>query len=87
MTLFHVDLYRLEDPREIEDLGLSEIAGDGVLVIEWAERLPSAPRDAIRVRLEHAADDARKVTIDDSAVRIRTNSQFLIVNCNFHSDR
>src|SRR5438067_11377123 len=36
LTLFHVDLYRLEDPREIDDLGLDEIAVDGLLAIEWA---------------------------------------------------
>ena len=37
--LFHVDLYRLNDEREIEDLGLDEIAGGGVLTIEWADKL------------------------------------------------
>jgi tRNA threonylcarbamoyladenosine biosynthesis protein TsaE len=65
VTLFHVDLYRLEEPREIEDLGLNEIAGEGILVIEWAERLPSEPRDAVRVSLEHAdaGGDARDITI------------------------
>ena len=40
LPLFHVDLYRLDDPREIDDLGLDEIADDGVLAIEWAEKLP-----------------------------------------------
>jgi tRNA threonylcarbamoyladenosine biosynthesis protein TsaE len=65
VTLFHVDLYRLENPREIEDLGLNEVAGDGILVIEWAERLPQPPADAIRVRLEHDGEHGRKVTIYD----------------------
>ena len=37
LTLFHVDLYRLDDPREIDDLGLDEIGGEGVMAIEWAE--------------------------------------------------
>ena len=37
VPLFHVDLYRLDDPREIDDLGLNEIAEQGVLAIEWAE--------------------------------------------------
>ena len=41
--LVHVDLYRLE-PREAAALGLDEIlAGAGVKVVEWAERLPEAP--------------------------------------------
>src|SRR5712672_4080883 len=41
LTLFHVDLYRLNDPREIDDLGLDEIATEGVLAIEWAEKWPA----------------------------------------------
>src|SRR5213593_3250525 len=39
LPLYHVDLYRLDDPREIDDLGLDEIAEEGVLAIEWAEKL------------------------------------------------
>src|SRR5450759_2272599 len=45
VPLFHVDLYRLDDWREIEDLGLDEIAVDGVLAIEWAEKLPRSVSD------------------------------------------
>jgi tRNA threonylcarbamoyladenosine biosynthesis protein TsaE len=62
VPLYHVDLYRLNDPREVDDLGLDEIAADGVLVIEWAERLPGVPRGAIRVTLEHAGESTRRVT-------------------------
>jgi len=41
--MVHVDLYRLE-PREAAALGLDEVlAGAGVKVVEWAERLPAAP--------------------------------------------
>ena len=39
LALFHVDLYRLNDPRETDDLGLDEIAEGGVMAIEWAEKL------------------------------------------------
>ena len=63
VTLFHVDLYRLNDSREIEELGLDEITGGGVLAIEWAERLPSVPAGAVSVRLEHAGGDTRTITI------------------------
>jgi len=64
LPLFHVDLYRLNDPREIDDLGLDEIAADGVLAIEWAEKLPRAVPGAIVVRLAHSADAAaRDLTI------------------------
>ena len=63
LPLFHVDLYRLHDPREIEDLGLDEIAEQGVLAIEWAERHPRPPRQAVRVHIEHAGETERRIVI------------------------
>jgi len=63
LPLFHVDLYRLNDPREVDDLGLDEIAQSGVLTIEWAEKLTNPPREAIHIRLEHTGADERRVTI------------------------
>jgi tRNA threonylcarbamoyladenosine biosynthesis protein TsaE len=63
LTLFHVDLYRLSDPREVEDLGLDEIAIDGVLAIEWAEKLGRRPAGAIAVRLTHGEGDERTIEI------------------------
>ena len=64
LPLFHADLYRLNDPREVDDLGLEEIAEDGVLAIEWAERLPRPPRSATIVRITHGEGDVRRVTIE-----------------------
>jgi tRNA threonylcarbamoyladenosine biosynthesis protein TsaE len=64
LTLFHVDLYRIEDPREFDELGLDEIAEDGVLAIEWAERLPAPPSHAVRVSIEHAGESERRVTVE-----------------------
>jgi tRNA threonylcarbamoyladenosine biosynthesis protein TsaE len=63
LPLFHVDLYRLNDAREIDDLGLDEIAADGVLAIEWAEKLPRPIAHAITVRLEPGDGDARTILI------------------------
>ena len=59
LPLFHADLYRLNDPREVDDLGLDEIAEDGVLAIEWAEKLPVRRPDSISVTIEHAQDTRR----------------------------
>jgi tRNA threonylcarbamoyladenosine biosynthesis protein TsaE len=60
-TLYHVDLYRLE-PAEIDDLGLDElVSGDGIVAIEWADRWPGRPDDAIEVRIEDAGDDRRRI--------------------------
>jgi tRNA threonylcarbamoyladenosine biosynthesis protein TsaE len=64
LPLIHADLYRLNDPREIDELGLDEIASGGVLAIEWAEKLPEQPEHAITVRIGHADGDRRTVTID-----------------------
>jgi tRNA threonylcarbamoyladenosine biosynthesis protein TsaE len=69
LTLFHVDLYRLDDAREVLDLGLDEIAADGVLAIEWAEKMDARlkPSGYVEVRIVHGDGDARAVTIDRAA--------------------
>lgn len=52
---FHLDLYRLE-PAQVEPLGIEELlAGPGVKVVEWAERLPYPPDPALRLELRRAA--------------------------------
>src|SRR5262245_63540406 len=63
VPLFHVDLYRLDDLREIEDLGLDEIGRDAVMAIEWAEKLPRAIAGAVRVSIEHGAGDTRSIEV------------------------
>jgi tRNA threonylcarbamoyladenosine biosynthesis protein TsaE len=63
LPLVHVDLYRLNDGREIDDLGLDEIASSGVLAIEWADKLPRTPANAILVRIEHGEADERSIAI------------------------
>ena len=63
LPLYHVDLYRLEE-KEVDDLGLEELVlGDGVVVIEWAERWHDRPDDVIKVRLEHVDDDRRRLRL------------------------
>ena len=53
-TLFHVDLYRLEDVEELDDLGLWDYAERGVLVIEWPERGAALlPGDGLVVELRY----------------------------------
>jgi tRNA threonylcarbamoyladenosine biosynthesis protein TsaE len=71
LPLFHVDLYRIEDPREFDELGLDEIAEGGVLAIEWAERLPQPPQDAVRVSITHAGESERRVTLESTKSEVR----------------
>lgn len=63
VPLCHVDLYRMT-PREVPDLGLDEVAGDSVLVVEWADRLGPDPAHAISVRLTDEGDDVRRVVVE-----------------------
>ena len=60
--IFHVDLYRLERESEILDLGWEDFLGEGIVVVEWAERL-TLPVDGIRIRIETTGDDERRITI------------------------
>ena len=63
LTLYHVDLYRLEE-REVDDLGLEELVlGEGVVAIEWAERWRGRPDDVIEVRIEDAGEDRRRISV------------------------
>jgi tRNA threonylcarbamoyladenosine biosynthesis protein TsaE len=64
VKLHHVDLYRLQ-PIEVGDLGLDElIESEAVVAVEWAERWADAPERAWVVRIAHAGDDQRQVTIE-----------------------
>jgi len=66
VVLVHVDLYRLDDPREIDDLGLEEVGQASVLAIEWAEKLPRPVPGAIDVRIDHAGGDTRTISVTRS---------------------
>ena len=79
-ALIHVDLYRL-DPEETAALGLEELlAGPGVKVVEWAERLPFALPGARSLRLRRcgeAGDEGREIIedVDVEAVPDNDDSQ------------
>jgi tRNA threonylcarbamoyladenosine biosynthesis protein TsaE len=64
-VLYHIDLYRIEDERELSELGIEELEEEGaVLVVEWAEKLGRRLReDAIDVTLEVVSESERRITI------------------------
>jgi len=64
MTLYHVDLYRIDKPEDLTELGLEEFLGtDGVAVVEWPEKLgPYLPARAFWVRIRDRGGEKREIT-------------------------
>ena len=61
--VLHVDLYRIDDPAEAEELGLDDARHDSLLIVEWPERLPAAAwSDALWLTLTIEPDGARGLT-------------------------
>jgi len=63
--VYHVDLYRLEESREVEGLGLDDIIDSGALVlIEWGERFPELfPPPRTEIHLRALPDDTREIEL------------------------
>jgi tRNA threonylcarbamoyladenosine biosynthesis protein TsaE len=67
LALYHADLYRL-DKTATEDLGLEETGvRDGVLAIEWPDRLTHELPGARTVMMEFAGQTARRISVSDSS--------------------
>ena len=68
VPLYHFDVYRIEEPEEMEEIGFDEyIDGDGVCLIEWAGRIEELlPEDVIVVFIEKDLEkglDSRRITV------------------------
>ena len=73
LTLYHVDLYRLEriEPALLGDLE-EHLFGDGVAAVEWAERLPPELHEGVVVRFSGDGDAERTVTLLSAEERLAT---------------
>jgi tRNA threonylcarbamoyladenosine biosynthesis protein TsaE len=62
---WHVDLYRIEDPAELEELALEEALEGGALIVEWPERMGGAlwPH-SLRLTLRRQGEGARALTAE-----------------------
>jgi tRNA threonylcarbamoyladenosine biosynthesis protein TsaE len=67
--VYHIDLYRLEEPREVATLGLEEFFDqDAVVLIEWGERFPQfMPPERTEISL-------RATGVDDREIEVKTIS-------------
>ena len=73
LTLYHVDLYRTDDASDVEDLGIEEyLWGDGVCVIEWAEKARGIyPPEHLLVEFSHLDETSRRVIVTAHGRRYR----------------
>jgi tRNA threonylcarbamoyladenosine biosynthesis protein TsaE len=64
-AIYHIDLYRLDEAREVERLGLEDLfAGGSLVLLEWAERFPELlPRQRTEIRLRTLPDDSREINV------------------------
>jgi len=74
VDIHHVDLYRISDESEIDDLGYRELFfGESVALVEWAERGSRfLPGDRVDVHIESTGRDRRTFTVSASGPRSET---------------
>ncbi|MGA2634534.1 MAG: tRNA (adenosine(37)-N6)-threonylcarbamoyltransferase complex ATPase subunit type 1 TsaE [Terracidiphilus sp.] len=65
IKLFHLDVYRLEDERQLETLGLDELlTPDALVLVEWGEKFKSIRKKATgEIAITAVGGDARKITV------------------------
>ncbi|MBA4208617.1 MAG: tRNA (adenosine(37)-N6)-threonylcarbamoyltransferase complex ATPase subunit type 1 TsaE [Parvibaculum sp.] len=68
LLIAHVDLYRIEDASELRELGLAEIADEGVVLVEWPERAEAEIRrlspDSLDISLSLMPEGLRRARLE-----------------------
>ncbi|HLW52891.1 MAG TPA: tRNA (adenosine(37)-N6)-threonylcarbamoyltransferase complex ATPase subunit type 1 TsaE [Candidatus Angelobacter sp.] len=69
VTLYHIDLYRIDTPRELDTLALDDLmAPDSILLIEWGEKFERFVRDRdVEIAIEQDAGDERHFVLKSRA--------------------
>ena len=65
-NLYHIDLYRIDTPRELETLGLDDLRAEpkSILLIEWGEKFPRFLRERdVEISLERDEESGRRIRI------------------------
>jgi tRNA threonylcarbamoyladenosine biosynthesis protein TsaE len=64
-NLFHIDLYRIDTPRELDTLALDDLRGENsILLIEWGEKFPRLVRERdVEIALEHEGESSRRIRV------------------------
>jgi len=65
-TFFHIDCYRIQNPKELLDLGFKEIISEpeNIVIIEWAERVKKIlPKETITLKFEFIDEKVREIVL------------------------
>jgi tRNA threonylcarbamoyladenosine biosynthesis protein TsaE len=64
-NLYHIDLYRIDTPRQLETLGLDDLRSENsILLIEWGEKFPRLLRERdVEISLEREGENQRRIRI------------------------
>lgn len=71
VEIWHADLYRLDGPEDVPELGLDEAFGRAICLVEWPDRLGVPPEGAVTLRFAVTGDDRRRLTVRTGAARWR----------------
>ncbi len=79
VPLFHLDVYRLSGPRDLEDMGYEEyFYGGGVIVIEWAEKVQNIlPEKTLFVRMRYVDETTRELILEGPGEKIKKLQELL----------
>lgn len=79
ITLFHADLYRLDEPEMVEDLAIDELVADGAVAVEWPERADSRlPPEHLLIRFEIIDVDRRRILLQPAGERAGKLADILV---------
>jgi tRNA threonylcarbamoyl adenosine modification protein YjeE len=68
LKVTHCDFYRIENPTEVDELGLEDALAEGAVMVEWPERAPDRiPADALRIRIGIVGENERAVQFSGPA--------------------
>ena len=64
-TVYHIDLYRVDSPRQLETLGLNDLLAENtILLIEWGDKFARFAREQdVEITIERTGENDRRITV------------------------
>ncbi|PCJ57146.1 MAG: tRNA (adenosine(37)-N6)-threonylcarbamoyltransferase complex ATPase subunit type 1 TsaE [Planctomycetota bacterium] len=73
MTVYHADVYRMETSEDLFNLDLFEMAEEGILIIEWADKfIDDMPEKTIFVELKYLSESKREIAVFSNSKNIQS---------------